>query len=156
MITFASIRDFSSGRLTLEEFDSVRLIVRSAKNAGWLLQKPNVCQVKSLSPSIELLSAWLNWDKSRNHSYDEKLVHFVKFYAPRFIKELRSNMDATLMLNKLKREADKNVAIVCFCQNEELCHRSIIAAICKYNDMDIKTVNDAGIYLDRYFNTGRN
>lgn len=71
MITFASIQDFSSGRLSTEEFDSVYLIVRSAKNAAWLLEKPGVYQVKSLSPSMELLSAWLNWDRSRNHSYDE-------------------------------------------------------------------------------------
>ena len=151
MITFASIRDFSSGRLTLEEFDSVWLIVRSAKNAAWLLSRPNVYQVKNLSPSMELLSAWLRWDKSRRHSYDEKLEHFVTFYAPNFIKEMRQKIGAMIMLNKLKDEADKNIALVCFCQNEELCHRSIIAAICKYNGMDIKTVNDAGIYLNRYF-----
>lgn len=150
MITFTSIQDFSSGRLSTEEFDSVYLIVRSAKNAAWLLQKPNVYQVKSLSPSVELLSSWLRWDRSKNHSYDEKLVHFVKFYAPNFIKEMRERIGAMIMLNILRDKANKNIALVCFCQNEELCHRSIIAAICAYNGLPIKTENDVSIYLDRY------
>lgn len=92
-----------------------------------LLMQPNVKIIDELSPSKELFGFYLSLKKEGNwnqQSFNTKYVH-------RFIHELASNQEAKDRLNDLwlLDKQGKTVLLVCSCQDEVMCHRSIIGGI---------------------------
>ena len=126
MIDIANIKSVWPGN-----YDEVWAVVRSMKS-----NPKHLRQVQDLSPSTALFHDYLNWKKAGK--FDGAM--FDKNYVPRFISELKMNPDARALLNKLYKmdKAGKRIALVCYCDNEWLCHRSILAGLlrgagCKVN-----------------------
>lgn len=117
MITISSI-----GSINYTEYDEIWAIVRSLKN-----QNQHIKQVADLSPSKDLFYRYLGW---RNEGQWNK-QKFQEEYVPQFLRELKQNHAALELLSKLwdADRAGKRICLVCFCTDEELCHRSIIAGI---------------------------
>lgn len=61
--------------------------------------------------------------------WDEKA--FTEMYVPRFLSEIASNPSAIKKLAELgKRDkAGENIKLLCYCDDESLCHRSIVGGI---------------------------
>lgn len=120
MIYTGSFKDISS------EYDEVWLIVRSIRS---LTQIPKVdtlvLHVPQLSPSQDLFKCYLSW---RNQGLWNKET-FETYYKPRFLKEMEGE-DAQRVLNLLTNKAKtKNILLVCFCEDESICHRSLVYSL---------------------------
>lgn len=139
MITIKSIKDTN-----YNDFDEVWAIVRSMKSPS-----KHIKQVPELSPSLNLFfkhRTLVRENKWNKQAFDE-------IYAPQFLKEMHEK-SATNLLNKLY-QLDKNgkkICLVCFCPDETLCHRSIIAGLlqgvgCNIN---IESGKDCSKYHELY------
>ena len=146
MISFGSVRDVNE-----MEFDEVWYIVRSLKIN---LKESNAHWVPELSPSRELFYKYL--DASKAGVYDNKW--FSENYVPQFLHEMR-NADSMRKLNELyKLGKSKNILCVCFCEDENLCHRSIVSGLLQgaYSAMDdavfVESSIDRSFYYEMYKN----
>lgn len=139
MIYIGNIRDVHPG-----EFDETHAIVRSYKGqSDWIIHTPE------LSPSWDLFSKFQELKKAGNWNQDA----FVKIYTPQFLTEMQSEQ-AEKKLNELyyKDRDGKRIALVCFCPNEDMCHRSIIAGMLQGAgaNVSLKTPVDRSYYYDLY------
>lgn len=137
MLTFTNIRNVKNGM-----YDKVYAPVRSLKNPS-----PWMEQVADLSPSPALLGTYLRLKKEGNWNKNT----FQSIYVPQFLTEIRHNKKACQWLNFLYNEdkAGRNIALVCFCADETLCHRSILAGMLKAVGANVRTdgmVPFAGYY----------
>ena len=130
-----------------KSFDENWAIVRKMKSSSdWLKQVPE------LSPSPDLFSKFLdlksagNWNKTT----------FQGVYVPQFISELKKNVVAREKLNYLytQDKAGKGICLVCFCTDESLCHRSIIAGILAGGGCCVQT--DTGLDYSHYYEMYKN
>lgn len=97
-------------------------IVRSMKSqSNWIQQLPE------LSPSPQLFRSYLNLKQANMWSRSA----FETTYVPTFLHEMRHSQAAANALNMIAAldNQGKNIALVCFCPDETLCHRSIIAGL---------------------------
>lgn len=126
MIRITSIR-----RCHIVDYDNIYLIVRSIasleKSKSSILT--HATHVPELSPSRELFYRYLDWSKSG--CWDQN--KFDNEYKPTFLNELNNDPNAAAWLEKLAADdrAGKKIALLCFCPNENLCHRIIIGDILK-------------------------
>lgn len=119
MITITNIRD-----IEFEKYDAVWAIVRSSKRLNFNNQKFR--HVPILSPSWDLFKYFIQL--RNNNSWD--VSTFQNNYVPLFLNEMcgqaqQRKLHELCFLDSI----GKSIALVCFCQDEELCHRSIIAGI---------------------------
>lgn len=112
MLYTGSIKD-----ITKSVYDEVWIIVRSLGN---IKTGANIYHVPQLSPSKELFNDYLSW---RDQGIWNK-EQFDKVYAPRFYKEMESQKQliSDLAIKSIKQD----ILIVCFCENENICHRSLV------------------------------
>lgn len=141
MITIKNIRN-----VKYEEYDEVWAIVQSMKNPS-----PKIKQVKALAPTKSLFFAYRNMANSG--TWNQKA--FDEIYVPQFLHDLITNKAETYkMLNQLYNldKAEKKICLVCFCSNETMCHRSIIAGLLQGVGCNVitETGNDYKKYYDRY------
>lgn len=141
MIYIKSIRN-----VKYDEHDEVWAIVRSLKNKSDKLK-----QVQALSPSLNLFFKYQNLAKTGQ--WNEQTFHEV--YVPQFLTELRTNSETTYpYLNDLylADENGKNICLVCFCPNETMCHRSIIAGLLQGVGCNVitETGNDYKKYYEMF------
>lgn len=116
MIRIEQIPDIS-----ITEYDEVWWIVRSPDDTP-----KEEKLVQSMAPSIELFQKY----REAFHAGRFDAEFFQKEYVPQFISELSKNEDVKEMLDYLYREGNRrNIVLGCYCENETLCHRSIIAGI---------------------------
>lgn len=136
MIKVTSIRHIKD-----ELCDEIWLIVRSLKH-----QVKDARQVKVLSPSSELFSKYLQLKNAGEWS--EKT--FKDVYVPMFLAQMRER-GARDALNYLYRQdkAGKTVCLACFCPDERLCHRSIVAGLLQGCGCNVRT--DTGESFAEYF-----
>lgn len=119
---------------------NVWLIVRSPDEIP-----EGVIYVPQLAPSKELFQKYR--EAFHNGMFDKSF--FDNIYVPQFLKELSKNEDAFVILNELKNQSFTNdYLLCCYCENKELCHRSIIAGILLGMGAEIDTKE---IYI-KYFN----
>lgn len=88
--------------------DEVYGIVRNVKNKTWLKNIPD------LSPSNELYNYYLKEKNAFRWTSDK----FKSVYIPWYMKDIK---DTPISFDK-----NKNIFLGCFCQNEFLCHRSVL------------------------------
>lgn len=81
-------------------------------------------QLQSLAPSWTLYNMFREWKASGAWNYEQ----FLNGYTPVYLQELRRNPVALQTLNWLCSQRD-NISLVCFCTDERLCHRSIVAGV---------------------------
>lgn len=103
------------------DYDEVWWIVRSPDS----LPKEEKL-VQSLSPSSELFLKY----QEAFHTGQFGPEFFQTIYVPQFIAELSKNEDAKTDLDYLCKEGSRRkIVLGCYCEEERLCHRSIIAGI---------------------------
>ena len=126
MITIKSIRN-----VKYDEYDEVWAIVRSMKN-----KSDKIKQVQALSPSLDLFFKYQRLAKAGE--WNEQT--FRDIYVPQFLHEIK-NDEAYAYLNQLffADKAGKNICVVCFCPNETMCHRSIIAGLLQGVGCNVQT-----------------
>lgn len=119
-------------------FDDVWSIVRGYSFSG-------TKRVPELSPDDDLFSDYNSW--RYNHSWDGN--KFRNEYLPRFLNDVNSS-EARNALNKLvKADKDgKNIALLCYCDDETLCHRSIVAGILQNAGVQVET--ETGLDYSEY------
>lgn len=137
MIYITNIKNVKPG-----VYDEAYAIVRSFRNqSAWLKQ------LAALSPSPDLFHKYMalkNAGKWRESSFRD-------IYVPQFLHEMRYSELSAKILNFLveKDRAGKNVALCCFCPDETLCHRSIIAGLLQGAGANVRT--DTGNDYSRYY-----
>lgn len=111
--------------------------------------------VPELSPSRELLSDYLRLRKMglwNEHA-------FKTIYVPTFLREMKGSKEAKQYLNLLFNlsKKGKTIEIACFCQDETMCHRSIIAGLLQGVGTQVTTDKnrDYSDYLRQYKETRR-
>lgn len=135
MIEFKCIDDVED-----EKYDEVWWIVRSPKGIP-----ETVKWVPELSPSVELFAKY----REAYHAGEFGEKFFQEVYVPQFLDELSKDKNEIDLLNKLRDVSkNKNIALCCFCEDESLCHRSIIAGILLGLGANVDTKDE---YL-KYFN----
>jgi uncharacterized protein YeaO (DUF488 family) len=73
---------------------------------------------RELAPSKQL---WYDYFKSNKIDWSQ--------YRERFIEEMMDNPKSVELihwLSKFENNNDKNITLICFCENEKNCHRSIV------------------------------
>lgn len=107
----------------LSNIHEVWLIVRKPPKTPVTFGDIPVKVVPELSPKQELLDDYLRLKSIGMWNKDT----FNNIYVPRFLNGLRSDEDSRNKLNELYAlSLHKNVMIMCFCGDEEMCHRSVI------------------------------
>lgn len=102
------------------------VIARSLKGGLPQIEGVTSYHVPQLSPSPELFHKYCN-EKNAGRWNQEAFQHW---YVPQFISDIKGNQESRTILNKLYNAAKKkNIAIVCFCPDESMCHRSIILGL---------------------------
>ena len=97
----------------------------------WIVRSPDKIPtieklVQELSPSKEVFKAY----RKAFHLgiFDEE--YFQTVYVPDFLDDLVKNQSALEKLGWLcEKSREKNIILGCYCEEEALCHRSIIAGI---------------------------
>lgn len=142
MITIANIRNAKPN-----EYDEIWAIVRSLKGNSSYLK-----QIQQLSPSINLFFKYRKWATEGQWNKEK----FDNYYVPQFLKEIHGSIEARNKLNQLCRldRENKQICLVCFCNNEEMCHRSIIAGLLQGAGYNVITEmnNDYSKYYQMYKN----
>ena len=116
----------------------------------WIVRSPDILPqkeklVQSLSPSRELFLRY----REAFHAEQFGPEFFQNVYVPQFIAELAKNKEAEADLNYLCRESSrKNIVLGCYCEDEELCHRSIIAGILLGMGAEIQTNQEYRKYYE--------
>lgn len=136
----------SISKVNLSEYDEVWAIVRSLRN-----NPKGIKQVPELAPSQELYS-WY-YKTSQAKEWNEKA--FNETYMPWFIKDMLTNEKGIERLNELKGldEQGKKVALLCFCSDEKICHRSIVAGLLMGMGVRVNVWNKDNDYIkywDKY------
>lgn len=125
-------------------FDEIWACVRSLKG-----QHPGIIQVADLSPSTELFISYLSAKNAGK--FDQQW--FQNHYVPTFLQQMKECKNSRDLLNNLYKadRAGKRIALLCFCQDEELCHRSILAGLLQGVNCDVHGVHhDYSRYYDQY------
>ena len=128
-----------------EEFDEVWAIVRSLKTPI-----DGVIQVPELSPSTELFWRYRALANAGNWNSDT----FKEIYVPQFLAEMtgKSARKKLAYLYDAEKKEGKKICLLCFCQDETTCHRSIVAGLLQAVGMDVvlDTQNDYSAYYQDY------
>ena len=134
MITVTSIKMLDKTR------DNQWAIVRSMKSSS-----PWITQVPELSPSKELFFEYL---RLRNAGQWNKET-FEKVYVPWFLRDMKTY--GAPMLNRvyLMNRQGIDITMGCFCQEEDTCHRSIVAGLLQGAGCSVAT--QTGADYSRYF-----
>lgn len=113
------------------KYDTIYAIVRSMKN-----KNENIIQMAELSPQPGLFKTYLHL--AQTNQWNE--TTFQNTYVPQFIYDLKHNRAAIDKLNMLYRDdkAGKKICLLCFCTDETLCHRSIIAGLLQAVGCDVR------------------
>lgn len=124
------------------KYDEVWAIVRSLKYANQKIR-----HVPELSPSWALFKKYLSLREAGK--WNDETFHNI--YVPWFLKEMRGKKQQNL-LNELFN-TKKHICLVCFCPEEELCHRSIIGGMLQGAGLMVNGLSkDYGYYFDWWKN----
>lgn len=112
---------------TLDRYDEVWFITRDASEVQGFLDTHNkVVLHDELSPQPDLFRAYR--ERAKAGCWDR--AAFDTFYVPQFLKDLSDNQVGLSLLQELKKNSeDSEIALACFCEDESVCHRSIIGGI---------------------------
>lgn len=144
------IRRLEKG-IDYDDYDEMYMIVRSMKPIN-----PKIQQLDILSPQPSLFKFYrecVNKGTWNQRTFDNS-------YAPVFITQLQHSPLAKQTLEDLyhKDLAGKRICLMCYCTNEAMCHRSIIAGILQGLGCDVKLkskVDYSRYYLSFIFGQAR-
>lgn len=109
------------------QYDEVWLITHSLTDqTEEILKQEHVFHVPELAPSDQLFA----WYRQQVHTGDWGERLFQIHYVPTFLQEIHDYPTARKKLEELVDLSYKiDVAVTCYCENESICHRSIISGI---------------------------
>lgn len=108
-------------QINSDDYDEVWWIVRAPQT-----EPENEKHVPELSPSKGLFKEY----RRVYHAGRFNEEYFQKVYVPLYLRELAINKQAMHILELLCKESlRKNIMLGCYCENELLCHRSVVAGI---------------------------
>lgn len=116
MLKLCSVRD------SFKDFDEVWYIVRKPGN---IRRNAAHKHVPLLSPSPNLFY----WYREQHARGLWNATTFAEGYVPRFLEQMKGAEEQALLAELVTLSRSKNIALVCFCANEALCHRSIVGGI---------------------------
>lgn len=136
MITFTNIRNAKPA-----DFDEIWAVVRSLKNPG------NMRQVQALSPSWDLFKTYMNLKNAGKWNADT----FQTIYVPTFLREMKAPAAQNALNELITAGQTKNIAAVCFCTDQTLCHTSILAGMVQYKGIEVNGAwNDYSQYGEMF------
>lgn len=139
LISILNIKD-----VDYSKFDEVWAIVRTFKHPT-----PNIKHIPELSPSWYLLKTYLSLKKSNRWNQET----FNTYYLPQFLFEMKTQQFQNKLTEIEKMHySGKNICLVCFCPEESLCHRSIIAGYFQNKGIPVLGVSKN---YSRYFKKNR-
>lgn len=116
-------------KTNLAEFDEVWVICFAVDELRSLFEDfDNVFHVPELAPKESLFKEY----RSMVHSGLWNKQTFTEHYLPRFLNDIQGCDASMKLIRKLVAVSnEKNICLVCFCPDdeEETCHRSIVAGI---------------------------
>lgn len=117
-----------------EQHDHAYVIVRSLKQPI-----KHTIQLPVLSPDKEIFWQFLNLQKQGKWNQET----FDHWYTPAFLAQITNDENARDILRDILYldKQGKDIVLACFCNNPNLCHRSIIAGILAENGGNVKTDN---------------
>ena len=126
------------------KYDEVWVICRSVEEiSDFIEEHDHVFHVPQLAPSKELFI----WYRKEFHEGRWGKEAFLKHYVPAFLEMFSEGSEGQLFLEKLAREGkEKDILLVCFCQDEKLCHRSIVGGLLLNMQADIVCDQSYRIY----------
>lgn len=106
-----------------------------------------VAQLDILSPSRDLFFWYRRMEKAGKwgrRAFDDE-------YVPCFLREIKSDLVARRTLNDLRRRSrnGEHIALACYCGDESMCHRSIVAGLLSGAGVDVRT--DSGRDYSAYY-----
>lgn len=107
-----------------EDYDEVWLCVRSLRSAPKASNVPTYHK-PVLSPSVNLLNTALKFQKSNNWNEET----FNNNFAPVFYNEMLNEKPLSELRKLAELSKTKNICVACYCENENLCHRSLLFKI---------------------------
>ncbi len=141
-----TIHSFQQAR-NLSQYDSVWAIVRSLKSKSSQIE-----QHTELSPSKDLFFLYLQLKKEGHWNK----TTFQSMYVPQFLYELKYGAEngKSALNNLWKRDKiGENICLLCFCPNETLCHRSIVAGLLQATGCNV--VTETGTDFSQYYQSYR-
>lgn len=145
MISFGSFLD-----MKYDQYDEIWLVVRSLKSRP---KAENVYWYPELSPSKNLFFRHLGWKKNGSWNRDK----FDNEYVTQFLSDFKNNKEGRNYLNELyKKGVKSNILVVCYCKDENICHRRILKGLIqgaykKHNCMNIvNSDKDDSKYFELY------
>ena len=128
--------------IRIYDYDEVWWFVRSPDS---LPQEEKL--VQSLAPSRELFLKY----REAFHAGQFGPEFFQNVYVSQFIAELSKNEDAKENLDYLRRKGSRReIVLGCYCEEEALCHRSIIAGILLGMGAEIDTSTEYKKYYEMF------
>lgn len=129
MITIKRVSEIQAS-----DFDEIWAIVRYPKKLSHAFGKKLKC-IYDLAPTSDLFSICQELKKDD----DWHKGTFKDIYVPRFLKDLARNDQARTLLADLCREdkRGKRIALICYCSDERMCHRSIISGLLQGTGIEI-------------------
>ena len=137
MVFAGNIKDAS---YLVKNCDEVWAIVRSLKTKPY-----GVKQVPELSPSWNLFKKYLSLRDSGNWNNES----FMEIYVPQFLHEMKDPAAQAKIAELIEKGKNGKIAILCFCDNETMCHRSIIAGILQKEGIRVFTQRSEN-YANKY------
>lgn len=127
MITVTNIRN-----INYADYDEVWAIVRSLKNPG------RMKQAAELSPSWNLFKKYLALREAGRWNAET----FENVYVPVFLKEMQNAAARKKMAELITMDRQgKRICLACFCPDETMCHRSIIAGILQHSGIQVHGIH---------------
>lgn len=134
---------FDDPKLITDRWDVKYMIVRSYRS-----HRAGFKHLPVLSPSSDLFYEYRALYDAHAWNKDS----FNKTYVPKFLKEMHEQ-NAMDMLNTIYAMSfTNNIALCCYCKDESLCHRSIIAGLLQGAGAPVQTSSgkDYSKYWDMY------
>lgn len=128
------------------KYDKCYIIVRSLRNKK-VLNKPNTEWLPELAPLGNLFKWYLQAKNNGNWNKES----FDKHYTEEFIKGL--NEESKRLMNEILDKSNQGqiVLLACFCEDEELCHRSIIGGILQGMGAHVESTTIDEIDYTKYY-----
>lgn len=138
MVTVTNIRNIDCAA-----HDEVWAIVRSLRYPGKMRHVPE------LSPSWALFKQYLTLRDTGKWNNDS----FNNIYVPVFLKEMQTATARKKLTEIVEMDKQgKRICLACFCDDEAMCHRSIVAGILQYAGITVQGVKgDYSSYGKEFF-----
>lgn len=90
--------------------------------------------VPEISPSQSLFMKY----RELAHSHRWNKQTFTSIYLPCFLTEMKQATSLSILQELVDRSHLDNIALCCYCDDESICHRSIVGGILKGMGADIE------------------